>query len=405
MRMKKKISVLIFFILILCTSTFAQSTVPAQEIVIDQLKKTIVFLQTNWEDSTTQNKSHARKKSRIKSQIGTGFLIGVSIPEAGKDASGDQRGCIFLVTAKHMIRQSTPNHKLGPYAKNMTVFFNKIASGSPSEQLRDESNIEILDARGDLRWFVDISDPIADVALSPLIINKKNVDFKTISQDNFATKSIVSEKHVNENDEVLFSGLSTIFPGFKKNYPIVRHGHLALLPGEDIPVDRDRPDKKTQIYMAEVTSFGGNSGSPVFLRLGGARESLTVTLGGFEYYLLGVMSAYYPDIETRYNSGIASIVPVDKINDILASDLMKAFLANVIAIDKTTNGDLKTAEARFKESIDILERHAPESSQLVETLEAYANMLQIANRSEDSSKMRTKAQKIKDKPVSKIPIP
>lgn len=238
-----------------------------------------------------------------------------------------------------------------------------------------------------------------------MIIDKNSVDFKAIPQDQFATKSIVSEKHVNENDEVLFSGLSTIFPGFKKNYPIVRHGHLALLPSEDISVDRDRPDKKTKIYMAEVTSFGGNSGSPVFLRLGGVRESVGVTFEGFNYYLLGIMSAYYPDIETQYNSGIALIVPVDKINDILSSDLVKAFFANVIASDKTTNGDLKAAEAKFKESIDILERQAPESSLLVETLEAYANMLQIAKRSEDSSKMRTKAQKIKDKPISKTPIP
>lgn len=142
-----------------------------------------------------------------------------------------------------------------------------------------------------------------------------------------------------------------------------------------------------------------------FLRLGGVRESIDVKLEGFSYYLLGVMSGYYPDQETQQNSGIALIVPADKINDILASDLVKAFFANLIASSKTANGDLKAAEAKFKESIDILERQAPESSQLVETLEAYANMLQNAKRSEDSRRMRTKAQKIKDKPISEAPIP
>jgi hypothetical protein len=405
MRMGKKISVLMFFILISCTSAFAESTASTQEIIINNIKKTVVFIQTNWENSTTQNILDAMKQPLMKSQTGTGFLIFVPIPELGKDASGNQYGWYFLVTAKHMIWQSTSDHKMGPYAKNMTVLFNKTTSNNPSGQLRDESNIDILDSRGDLRWFVDRSDPVADIALSSIIIDKNYVDFESFPQERFATKSIVLEKKINENDEVLFSGLSTIFIGSKKIYPIVRHGHLALLPGEDIPVDPDRLDKKTQIYMAEVTSFGGNSGSPVFLRLGGVRESVGVTFEGFSYYLLGVMSGYYPDIETQYNSGIALIVPADKINDILASDLVKAFFAKIIASEKTTNGDLKVAEAKFKESIDILERQAPESSQLVETLEAYANMLQNAKRIEDSRRMRTKAQKIKDKPISEAPIP
>jgi hypothetical protein len=342
--MKKRISVIIFFILISCTSALAQSTTPAQE------------------DSTPQNVSDANKQPLTKSIIGTGFLIFVPIPELGKNASGHQQGYNFLVTAKHMIRQSTPDHKLGPYAKNVTVIFNKFASDNPSGQLRDQVDIDILDSRGDLCWFVDRSDPVADVALHQVSIDANSVDFKTFPQDLFATKSIVSEKHINENDEVLFSGLFTKFIGSKKNYPIVRHGHLALLPGEDVPVDNDRPDKKTQIYMAEVTSFGGNSGSPVFLRLGGVRESVNVKLEGYNYYLLGVMSGYYPDIETKQNSGIAFIVPADKINDILASDLMKAFFAEVIALDKTTNGDLKAAEAKF--NMQITTAHTQPQNQI-----------------------------------------
>lgn len=133
--MKKKISVSIFFILISFTSAFAESTAPTQEIVIDQIKKTVVFIQTNWKYSTTKKISNAKNHPLINSQIGTGFLISVSIPEAGKDASGNQRGVYFLVTAKHMIRQLTPNHKLGPYAKNMTIYFNKIVSENLSGQL------------------------------------------------------------------------------------------------------------------------------------------------------------------------------------------------------------------------------------------------------------------------------
>ena len=403
--MKKRGFVIMLFILISCTPALAQNTAPKNEIMIDQIKKTVVFLQTNWQEPSSQTVSDTKKQPLNKAQAGTGFLIFVSIPELGKDASGHQRGLNFLVTAKHMIRQSTPDHKPGPYAKNVTVVFNNIAPRGASGELRDQWNTDIIDSRGDLRWFVDTSDPVADVALRNVSIDANIVDFKTIPQDWFATKSFVSEKHISENDEVLFSGLFTAFSGSKRNYPVVRHGHLALLPGEDVPVDNDKPDKETQIYMAEVTSFGGNSGSPVFLRLGGVRESVDVRLEGYDYHLLGVMSGYYPDAETRQNSGIALVVPADKISDILASDLVKALFTTVIALDKTTNGDLEAAEATFKDSIDILERRAPESSQLVETLEAYANMLQIAKRSDDSNMMRTKALKIKGQPVSELPIP
>jgi hypothetical protein len=84
---------------------------------------------------------------------------------------------------------------------------------------------------------------------------------------------------------------------------------------------------------------------------------------------------------------------------------VKALFACAIASDKTANSDFKAAEAKFKESIDILERQAPESSQLIETLEAYANMLQIAKRNDDSHIMQTKAQKIKVRRVSNAPVP
>lgn len=403
--MKKRRFVLVLFVLISCTPALAQSTAPVHEIMIDQIKKTVVFLQTNWKEPSTQNIPGTKEQLLTKSEVGTGFVIFVPIPELGKNASGHERGCLFLVTAKHMIRQVTPDHKPGPYAKNLTVMFNNIAPHGPSGQLRDQADVDIIDSRGDLRWFVDGSDPIADVALQGASIDPNIVEFKSIQQDWFATKSVIEEEHVNENDEVLFAGLFTGFISSHKNYPVVRRGHLALWPGEDIPLDSDRPNYKTQIYMAEVTSFGGNSGSPVFLRLGGVRESVDVKLEAYSYRLLGVMSGFFRDPEMNQNSGIAVIVPADKINNILASDRMKAEFARVIASDKTTNGDLSAAEAKFKEAIGILERQAPESSQLVETLEDYANMLQIAKRTNDSNIVRTKAQKIKSQPVSKAPMP
>lgn len=373
------------------------------EIVIDQLKKTVLFLSTTWEDPKDLDPAG---KPKIKSEIGTGFLIFISLPELGKDASGDDQGYYFLVTAKHMIRQLSLEHKPGPYAKKVTVYFNKVPTGEASELLRDQVDIDIIDARGDLNWFVDDADPVADVALHPVFLNPKLVDFITIGQKSFMTKDLFAEKHVNENDEVLFTGLFTSFIGSQKNYPIVRHGHLALLPNEDIAIDVEKPNKKTQIYMAEVTSFGGNSGSPVFLRLGALREGLSVDLKiGYNYYLIGLLSGYYPDEEAKQNSGIALIVPAEKINEILSGALVKAFLSRMIAIEKFKKGDLKSAEVNFKDSIAVLERRAPESSQLIATLKDYAGMLQQAKRSDEALAVQTKAEKLAARKVTETLMP
>lgn len=366
----------------------------------------MVFLQTSWSDSTALNATPLpNQQPRFKSTVGTGFLISIDVPEVGKNALGNAIGVDYLVTAKHMIRQKTSDNQPGPYAKKVNIRFNTLNPIDSSGRRWNSFDIEILDERGDLMWFVDDSDPVADVALVPVFLGE-SVEYKTIGQESFATKVFVTEHHVNENDEVLFTGLFAGYSGAQENYPVVRHGRLALLPGEDVPIDPAKPDKKSQVYLAEVTSFGGNSGSPVFLRIGALREGLSVnrTLG-YTYHLLGVMRGFFSDEEAKQNTGIALVVPSDKIVEILSSDLVKAFVARVVANYKVAKGDLKAAEAKFQESIAILEKRAPESTQLVVTLRHYAAMLEQAKRSDDARVVLAKAQKIADRPVSKTPDP
>jgi hypothetical protein len=404
--MRKLAEILLLCLIFSTVGARAEDVPKANELIIDQLKKSVVFLQTSWKDT---NDLDNEGKPKIKSSVGTGFFIFVVTPELGKTASGDDIGFYFIVTAKHMIRQEdTITKKMGPYADKVTVFFNKLTKIGRIEQKRDQIDFQIIDARGDLEWFVDDSDPITDVAIHPIFItNDENneVVFKTIGQNLFVTKSLFKEKKFNENDEVLFAGLFLNFYGSQVNFPIVRHGHLALVPGEDISTDNDKPNLKTQIYMAEVTSFGGNSGSPVFLRTGAMREGNTGDPFAINYYLLGVMSGYYPDSEAKQNSGIASIVPAEKINEIISGDRMKAYLARVVAQDKAAKGDIKMSEAKYKESIKILEERAPESSQLVEGLRAYAGMLLQWKREAEAREIQLRADKIANKKISKTMEP
>jgi hypothetical protein len=394
--------------LVLCVVIFAQTTptprVAPTEMIIDQLKKTVVFLQTTWHDST-QPSVPAGPSDQTGGIVGTGFLIFEAIPEWGKDAAGDDRGVDFLVTAKHMIRREMPDKQPGPYADKVTVRFNTLAPVDASGRSWDTFDAPILDERGDLEWLVDDADPVADVALD-FVSMPSGADCKTIGEDSFATKSFVTDQHINENDEVLFAGLFTGYFGALRNYPIVRHGKLALLPGEDVAVDPAKPDHKSQIYLAEISSFGGNSGSPVFVRLGTLREGLTVNMNvGYSYRLLGIMKGFVSDTEAKQNSGIALVVPVDKIQEILSGDRAKAFIARAVADDEVRKGDLNDAEMKFRESVGLLEKHSPNSSQLLVTLREFAAMLQQANRENEARDVLARAQRIADQPLFPKPEP
>jgi len=175
-----------------------------------------------------------------------------------------------------------------------------------------------------------IDDDTVDLAIVRVAIDERKMDFMTLSTEMVATPETLRELRANENDEVLFTGLFTWHPGARKNYPIVRHGKIALLPEERIPFDRRFPDTTVDVYLAEITSFGGNSRSPVFLRIGGLREGPSgPQVSGYKYYLLGVMKGFFPEasefaieVETRQgmvaqNSGIAAVVPAHYILRIL----------------------------------------------------------------------------------------
>src|ERR1700687_2934529 len=146
---------LVSTLFILSGPVSGQTTPPPQaatqaELAIDQIKKTVVFLQTSWSDSTPSNVPHQNPQPQINSTVGTGFLISIIVPELGKDASGNDRGFNYLVTAKHVIRRKTSDNQPGPYANKVTVRFNTMNPIDASGRHWESSDIEILDERGDL---------------------------------------------------------------------------------------------------------------------------------------------------------------------------------------------------------------------------------------------------------------
>ncbi len=122
-----------------------------------------------------------------------------------------------------------------------------------------------------------------------------------------------------EGDEVYVLGFPMELPGSERNYVIARHGIVARI--------RDWYDYWTDTYLIDAFIYPGNSGGPVI-----AKPTIH-TYGEARSHpkLIGMVSGYVPysDVArseqtgnpvsvSMENSGIAKVVPIDKINETIA---------------------------------------------------------------------------------------
>jgi hypothetical protein len=378
------------------------STLP--DLMIDQIKKTVVYLQGDYDchEPRVVNGVPAVAADGTPifdsrcSEVGTGFLVAYDAPELGPGM-----GIPLLVTSKHMIRHP----RLGT-ANGVTEYFDSITAYANTLKANDRGSfispiIVPIKQNGFLICSIDNSDLEADVAVCPISIPQNIYDFKDIGTDIFVSESKIHELHLNETDEVLFSGLFLSYHGAQRNYPIVRHGKLALIPKEKIPWSKTADRTSMQdLYLAEVTSWGGNSGSPVFVRLAGVREE--GSLGGVRYLLLGVMQGYFnaerqaaldtaavtdtshQDVKLSDNSGIAAIVPAEKITEIIAQPRVKAYVALIEAMSHAKAGNPSEAETSFKKGIEIFQTSDPDHPLLREAFMRYAEFLRTQGRQREA---------------------
>jgi hypothetical protein len=86
------------------------------------------------------------------------------------------------------------------------------------------------------------------------------------------------------------------------------------------------------LYLADAHALNGNSGSPVFVSLGGLINGSFMMMGGFPYRLLGVLSGYMkesgdPEVTATAtvsetgtdNTGITTIIPAEQLINLLDS--------------------------------------------------------------------------------------
>jgi hypothetical protein len=156
-------------------------------------------------------------------------------------------------------------------------------------------------------------------------------------------------------DELVFVGLFSQYSGATRNVPIVRFGHVAALPGEEITFRVDDANNfKTTGFLAECKSWGGVSGSPVLwtTTMKGRKKETEMMKGPEEEFtvsgLLGLVSAHFDvlqdakrtgqfaaddgNIVTPVNSGVAVITPAAFIYALLYRNDFKKARADDLAV-------------------------------------------------------------------------
>jgi|HubBroStandDraft_6_1064221.scaffolds.fasta_scaffold50928_2 hypothetical protein len=296
--------------LLLCTSAVGQS--------IDDLKKCVAFVfgrvHVKSADGTLASGPNGQPLL-LEMPLGTAFFVGYPDPRGGSDYLFG-----YLVTAKHVLKDVDGN-----YLKSVKLRVNLITPQTNSDLTFGE--IPVTDDAGKLLWFEDKDDPQNDVAVLPALPDIKLIEFKVIPIAMFADSDLLHKRSVQEGDSVYLFGLMPQYYGEKRNYPVVRRGTLALMTDEAIQTG---PDTRQHAYLAELASWPGNSGAPVFLNLSGLRNG-TIT-GGSDFHLLGLMLGYFSNVrqanivEARSiaggdpsNIGISFILPASTIRKVLDS--------------------------------------------------------------------------------------
>jgi hypothetical protein len=227
------------------------------------------------------------------------------------------------VTAKHVLRDYD-----GTFLPKLKVRLNlkQPATGDVGYGFID--NVPVADAKGNLVWFHDERDPSNEAVVLPLLPDDKTYDWKDIDLPMLMTETQMKSDAVAEGDSLYFIGLMAQYYGYNRNYPVVRRGTLALMTDEKIAT----PAGSQRAFIAELQSWPGNSGSPVFLSLGGMRHGGLAL--GEKFALLGfVLGAYKNELTAPVISdekkllttgdqlpiGVSFIVPATRLREVLDS--------------------------------------------------------------------------------------
>jgi hypothetical protein len=272
------------------------------ENIFEQLKKSVTFI-------------FARIGDDIK-PVGTGFFICVQVE--GKDIPLSEVSSnyfeVYLVTAKHVLhRDNQLFHEiyLRMNRKNHRPALLPFKINKEDVYLHPDENVDMICC---------ICCP-----------NPDEFDYIWIPTIYLPSRNLLTN-NVQIGNEIIHLGLFANYLGKERNHPIFRFGRISMLTDEKIEINAyNEPSKLAHIYLGEIQSFPGNSGSPVFVHLPRSPFTNQVNAENSNIFLLGILKGHYNDIRLRkfidlednvlqsLNNGIAMITPSYLIRDVLFS--------------------------------------------------------------------------------------
>jgi hypothetical protein len=148
-------------------------------------------------------------------------------------------------------------------------------------------------------------------------------NYLMIPTSEFATQDMVTREEIGVGDDVFMFGMLVDHEGRQQNTPVVRFGHISLMPHDPIPLGAG---VLQECFLADCESIGGFSGSPVFLASG---KVLGVNMGCMTTPLLlrdagtGDASDECLQSETgkavmpEENSGLMVVIPAWRLSGLL----------------------------------------------------------------------------------------
>ena len=241
----------------------------------------------------------------------TGFLY--AYPTEEKDESGDKIYRTFLVSNRHVFET------IFQHSDVLSSRFNKV-DGAGS------STYSVLRKNAD--WTAH-PNPDCDVAVLGVNHSKLTADKVEHSffYDNVSfTREQAYTHGVSEGDGVFVLGFPMGQAGDERNYVIVRQGIIARA--------QHWLRTKAPTFLIDASIFPGNSGGPVLLKP--EAVSIRGTMANDKCSLIGMVSSYLPYQEVAVsqqtgrprmifeeNSGLATVVPCDAINEAVEAALDK----------------------------------------------------------------------------------
>ena len=244
---------------------------------------------------------------------GTGFFYGHKVKDDPDPLKRQYK--VYLVTAAHVIaefRAEEPGHALEV----------RINSKDPSGEAQ---TFDIADGAWFLHPKYTPGRPDDDVAVVQVDANKLSGLGAQFIPDDTMSANVAKLKTIGTSagDGVFVLGFPMNLAGEERNYTIVRGGTIARI--------SELLDASASTFLLDAFVFPGNSGSPVVVRpdLGGIQG----TPVNRQSFLIGVVIDYVPytdvavsqqthrpRITFEENSGLADVIPLDRVDEAIAAD-------------------------------------------------------------------------------------